>query len=234
VHLVSNLDARDRLLLMGEEAWRIHVIGSPELDTIRHADLPDLAAARARYGIPWDTWCLCVWHPDTVLAPADQRSQARAVVDAMLKSALNWIVILPSSDPGSEIIRDEYRRLANKRRFKVLPTMRQEYYFTALDHAGCIMGNSSSGIREAPALGTPTCNVGTREVGRSTNRYTVHVEATKDEILSGIARARARRPPVVEEFGDGGACVRFDALIRRESFWTTPLDKRAPAEDVAA
>lgn len=234
LHLVSNDDARVRLLQMGEDDWRIHVIGCPRIDVIKHAPRPGIEAVRARYSLPWERWGICIWHPDTILDDTEQRRQARAVADALLDSALNWIVCEPNSDRGSDIVRDEFRRLRNKKTVRVLPTLRDEFFLAALDHADCIIGNSSTGIREAPSLGTPTLNIGGRETFRSHNPHIVHVDAKRDEILTGIARARCRRPPIVEEFGDGRACWRFSELLARESFWTTPLDKRAGRVEVAA
>ena len=82
---------------------------------------------------------------------------------SLYKSKLNFIIILPNNDLGNEIILDELLKYKTYKRFKIFPSIRFEHYLTFLKNCKFIIGNSSSGIIEAPYYGTKTINVGKRQ-----------------------------------------------------------------------
>jgi UDP-N-acetylglucosamine 2-epimerase (hydrolysing) len=135
------------------------------------------------------------------------------------------VVIDPNNDEGCERIRHQLDRLTGPR-FVRLPSMRFEFYVTLMRHADVLLGNSSSGVREAPVLGTPSVNVGTRQRRRSTAVSVRHVPAEKTAVLAAIARARVLgRHPSDTGFGEPGASRRIVALLEGEEIWRTSLYK---------
>jgi UDP-N-acetylglucosamine 2-epimerase (hydrolysing) len=224
VHLVANESARERLLQLGEEPERIFVVGSPEVDVLTSPDAPTLDMVRARYDICFPTFGVLALHPVTTELEHTTRHAAE-VVDAVLADGGNWVVIDPNNDEGCERIRHQLDRLTGPR-FVRLPSMRFEFYVTLMRHADVLLGNSSSGVREAPVLGTPSVNVGTRQRRRSTAVSVRHVPAEKTAVLAAIARARVLgRHPSDTGFGEPGASRRIVALLEGEEIWRTSLYK---------
>jgi UDP-N-acetylglucosamine 2-epimerase (hydrolysing) len=225
VHLVANETARERLMQMGEDDERIFVVGSPEIDILTSPDLPDMATVRERYGIPFDRHGVLLLHP--VTTELDRiGAQAAAVVDAVLAGDRNWVIIDPNNDEGCAAVRHELDRLAGPR-FVRLPSMRFEYFVSLMRHADVMVGNSSAGVREAPVLGTPSVNVGTRQRDRSHADSVLHVPAVQEAVADAVERAVALpRRPAFREFGMPGARDRIVALLEGEDMWKLPLYKR--------
>ncbi len=224
VHLVANDDARARLLQLGEEAARIFVVGSPEVDVLTSGQAPTPELVRERYDIGFQSYGVLVLHAVTTEREHTAR-HAAAVVDAVLADGGNWVIIDPNNDEGCADIRHELDRLTGDR-FVRLPSMRFEYYVTLMRHADVLLGNSSAGVREAPVLGTPSVNVGSRQRRRSTADSVAHVPPERDAILAAIERARLLgRHPSHTGFGEPGASHRIVALLEGDEIWATSLDK---------
>ena len=83
-----------------------------------------------------------------------------------MRSKLNYVLIYPNNDHGSEIILKEISKYKSYKRFRIFPSIRFEYYLTLLKNCSFIIGNSSSGIIEAPYYGVSTINVGDRQKNR--------------------------------------------------------------------
>jgi UDP-N-acetylglucosamine 2-epimerase (hydrolysing) len=165
-HFVSSADAANRVMALGEPKESIHVIGSPELDFHSQPSGVDIAAVKARYGIPFDDFGICVFHP--VTSEADTMgAQARALFGALEASGRNFVVIAPNNDPGSDAIFRAIEALP-KARFRLIPSMRFSHFSELMKNAAVMVGNSSAGVREAPFLGLPSLDIGTRQTNRAT------------------------------------------------------------------
>ncbi len=228
LHFVSNDDAKKRLVQLGEVADSIHVIGSPDLDIMRSARLPSLAAAKKHYEIPFDNYALLVFHPVTT-QPQQLEQQTQELVAAARESGHNFIAIYPNSDTGSHTILKAYEaKLARQPWAQVYPSIRFEFMLVLLKHAQFVLGNSSMGIHEAPFYGVPTVNVGSRQDGRSHNPHILHVEPARSAILPAIARAKRLKATLkpIREFGDGDSHQRFYRVLKTESLWQSSMQKR--------
>ncbi|GLW91949.1 UDP-N-acetylglucosamine 2-epimerase [Actinokineospora globicatena] len=225
VHLVANDQARARLEQMGEEAHRVFVVGSPEIDILTSPDLPALDEVRARYDIPFDRYGVLVVHPVTTEPGANARLAA-SVVDAVLASAANWVIIDPNNDEGCADIRLQLDRCVGDR-FARLPSMRFEHFVTLMRNARVVLGNSSSGVREAPVVGTRSVNVGTRQRGRTEAEGVVNVAPDAAEIRAAVdAVCGQPRLPGFHEFGAPGARGRIIELFEGDALWEPSLYKR--------
>ncbi len=224
-HFVSNDDARRRLLQLGEEPESVFVIGSPDLDIMGSKDLPSLAATKAHYDIPFESYAILAFHPVTT-SLTSLRADVEALVAAAQESGRRFVAIYPNSDQGTEIIFETYEeRLAGEDWVRLFPSIRFEYFLTLLRHADFVLGNSSMGIREAPFYGVPTVNVGDRQKGRSANPHILHVPPQRTAILGAIAKADALRLEPRHEFGDGDSHLRFRDVLGGDAIWQTSLQK---------
>lgn len=227
IHFVCTEEAKKRLIQLGEEESRIHVIGSPDIDIMLSDKLPSLQQALARYEIDFDDYGILMYHPVTTEYEVVGQ-KIKTVVDAVIESGRNYIVVYPNNDLGSEIILNEYKRFLEIPRFKVFPSLRFEYFLTLLKHAKCIIGNSSAGIRESGVYGVPAIDIGTRQSGRystATIRNLQHVEEERGQILHALGETE-HYLWTSSTFGDGSSTERFVEIVSSPEFWDTKIQKQ--------
>jgi UDP-N-acetylglucosamine 2-epimerase (hydrolysing) len=183
-----------------------------------------LAEVRERYAIPFEDYGIAVFHPVTSEADA-MGAQAEALFGALDASGRSFVLIAPNNDPGSEAIFAAIGRLPPER-FRVLPSMRFSHFSELMKNAACMVGNSSSGVREAPFLGIPSLDIGTRQTNRAQAPSLSHAAAgDRAAIAAFLAAEWGRSYPRHTAFGEGRAADRFVAVLKDEAFWEAPLQK---------
>lgn len=229
LHLVCNEEARERLIQMGEEEQRIYVLGSPDVDLMYSEQLPDLNSAKKKYEIPFTQYGILMYHPVTT-EYEKLAHHIQEVVDAVILSEKNYIVIYPNNDLGTELILNEYRRFLeddNQKRFRLFPSIRFEYFLTLLKNADFVIGNSSAGIRETCVYGIPTIDIGSRQTGRfslDVSGNIQHTEENKDLIIKAIEQCHLFKKSS-SYFGDGHSAERFLEVLRGD-VWNFPIQKK--------
>lgn len=224
IHFVSNGEAKNRLIQMGENTDSVFVIGSPDIDIMLSDKLPTLNAVKKRYDIPFDEYGIFIYHPVTTEI-LELEKQIDAIVDAILLMEIHFIIIHPNNDEGTDVIYKRIKRLDGLSYFKIFPSLRFEYFLTLLKNAKVIIGNSSAGIREAPVYGIPTINIGTRQDHRISLPSIVNVEPNATKILSTLPHIQKRFPPLYP-FGDGKSAEKFMAIISNGNVWKIPCQKQ--------
>lgn len=223
-HFVSSEAARRRVMALGEPEAAIHVIGSPELDFHARPSGVTLAEVRARYGIGFAEYGIVTFHPVTS-EQASMGAQAQALFDALSASGRQFVVIAPNNDPGSEAIFRVIDGLPQAQ-FRVLPSMRFAHFSELMKHAACLVGNSSAGVREAPFLGIPSLDVGTRQRNRAQTDTVSSCAADDSAAIADFLRDHwGRRHARHDGFGEGCAADRFVQALADPGFWTQPLQK---------
>jgi UDP-N-acetylglucosamine 2-epimerase (hydrolysing) len=224
IHFVANEEAAQRLRQMGEERSSIFIIGSPDTDIMFSPSLPDLQEVRRRYEIPFEHYGIVLYHPVTT-EHARARHNARELVDALLSTNLNFVVIHPNNDHGSETILEELARLRDTPRFRFIPSMRFEYFLVLMKNAKVMVGNSSAGVREAPAYAVPAVNIGTRQSRRFRCDSILDVDDSRD----AIAHALANLPTGLtsnQHFGRGNCAEGFLQALQSPEIWSLPTQKQ--------
>lgn len=224
IHFVSNNEAKNRLIQLGEKEKSIFVIGSPDIDLMNSSLLPKIEDVKERYGIDYDEYSVFLFHPVTTEL-SDLRSQIKIVVNELIKSNKNYIVIYPNNDSGTDLIINEYDKLKSNNRFKIYPSMRFEYFLTLLKHAEFIVGNSSAGVREAPHFGIPTINIGTRQNNRVNCESVVNIDIEQSLICDAINNIQNISCSPLSLFGDGNSDKLFYSILRSPDFWVTDKQK---------
>ena len=225
VHFVANDLAKDRLLQLGEVDHTVHVIGSPDIDVMNSDSLPTVEEARQRYEFPFADYGILMFHSVTTECK-DLRRQIRVVVDDVIASGCNYLVVYPNNDPGTEIILDEYSKLRGHERFRLYPSLRFEHFLTLLKHAQFIIGNSSAGVREAPHFGVPAINLGSRQNNRVKSDAVLEVKNIESGRVAQAIAAVADMPRNPRElFGDGNSAERFHDIVTEEKFWAAKTQK---------
>lgn len=229
LHLVCNEGAKTRLEQMGEQPDRIFVMGSPDIDIMMSDMLPSFEEALCRYSIPFREYAILMYHPVTTEA-ALLSKHAKQVVDAVISSGQNYVVIYPNNDLGSEQIISAYQRFkepATAKRFRVFPSIRFEYFLTLLKNARFMIGNSSAGVRETCVYGVPAIDIGTRQSNRYDAGVMKNIQHTAEErtaIEAAIANVNDYRYRA-SYYGDGKSVERFMEILR-SNIWDTPLQKQ--------
>lgn len=223
-HLVSSNDARARVMRLGEAGDTVHVIGSPELDIHGAESGLTLRDVQDRYDIASDDYGICVFHP--VTSEEDTMGQqARDLFGALERSGKYFVVILPNNDPGSDQITAVIDGLS-KDRFRVLPSMRFLYFSELLKNAALMVGNSSAGVREAPFLGVPSLDIGTRQTNRAMAASVFKAAASDSAAIETVLRDTwGTRFDPDQGFGGGGTAQKFVDVLNRDEFWTGSLQK---------
>lgn len=223
-HFVSSDRARQRVLKLGEAEADVFAIGSPELDIHKAPSGVTLQAVKDYYAIPLDDYGIVVFHP--VTSERDSiGQQAEALFGELSASGRNFVVISPNNDPGSDQIFKVINALPTGR-FRHIPSLRFAYFSELMRNASAIIGNSSMGVREAPFLGIPSLNIGTRQNNRSDAPSVEHCRGLdRDSIRAFLHDRWGQRQALDTAFGQGNAAARFVEILQIPDFWVRPLQK---------
>ena len=224
-HLVANELAQNRLLQMGEREESVFVIGSPDLDIMFSDKLESLEFVKSYYEIPFEEFGILMFHP--VTTEVDQmENYAQNLAKAVVGSDENYIVIAPNNDLGSEAIFDAYNILAEQPNIRMFPSLRFEYFLVLLKHTQFLLGNSSTGIREAPYYGVPSINIGTRQQNRSLHAEIINCDYTAMAISTAIKKAlKMGRYEVDSRFGSGKSDEQFLEILSNPRLWESSKQK---------
>lgn len=231
MHFVANGEAKRRLIQMGEEEKTIFAIGSPDMDVMSSKDLPTIEKTRSRYGINFNSYSILLIHPVTSELKA-LRYNTNILVNAICKSELNYIIIYPNNDPGTDVILDILReRTKNNSKIRFFPSIRFEHFLTLIRNANFIIGNSSAGVREAPFYGIPSIDVGTRQNNRVKSKDVAsvfHCDYKEEKISKLINRFGSKRIRFSKNkhFGIGSSAGKFLTVLKKEYFWDIKTQKQ--------
>jgi UDP-hydrolysing UDP-N-acetyl-D-glucosamine 2-epimerase len=216
LHLVSNDRSAQNVRQLGEPADRVQVVGSPGIDLIRHTSIISRDAFFKALGLsPAPLNLLVTFHPVTLAS--DTMAQFDQVLTALGEFKDAAILITGSNaDPEGRQIDARAGTFAAEFPNRVFfPSLGAERYFSALAHMDVVIGNSSSGLTEAPSFGIPTVNIGERQTGRLKAESVFDTPPEAIAIRDAINRAQARgRSETINPYGDGHSSERIVAALR--------------------
>ena len=223
-HFVSSEDAKARVLSLGEAPERVFNIGSPELDTHAQPSGVSIEEVKARYAIPFDDYGIVIFHP--VTSEVDSMgAQAASLFGCLLQSGKHFVVIAPNNDPGTDDIFAVIEALP-KDRFRLIPSMRFNYFSELMKNAAVMVGNSSAGVREAPFLGLPSLDVGSRQNNRAQADSIFGCSAfDQEKIQLFLANQWHHRYKVDASFGNGMASDQFIQVLNIDKYWEINIQK---------
>lgn len=218
LHFAATEKSARRIRLMGEEAWRIMMVGGPGLDEIRTLPVKAKKDIGKEYGLSAnEPWTLISHHP-TSLDSVDYRDQIRPLLKTIMQLPGEKIITYPNTDMGGDVFIEEinvYRDSPQVHIFKSIPRLD---YLNIFKHASVLLGNSSMGIIDASFLKIPTVNIGNRQAGRERGRNVV--DSGYDETSIRRAIARVTSPAVRQKiahssspYGDGHAAEKIVRFI---------------------
>jgi UDP-hydrolysing UDP-N-acetyl-D-glucosamine 2-epimerase len=216
IHFPASRDAAERIIKLGEPSETVFRVGCPRIDLVaeilnRDGDGVDDKIFDLGVGVPLNlsqAFVIVSQHPVTTEYGEGER-QITATLSAVRKCGLAAIVLWPNADAGSEDIARGIRKwrergLAdNMHFFKNLPI---DAYVRLMSRTACLVGNSSSGIREGAFIGTPVANIGTRQTARERGTNVIDVGHDEDAIADAIIVQKKHGRRAMEDiYGDGTA-----------------------------
>lgn len=221
VHFPALGEHANRIRRMGEEDWRIHVVGALALDSLREFEPEDATSLGKFLGLDFLRPPVVVaFHPETLstMSPGEQIHELCAALNGL---DANILIIGPNADVGHRTFSATFREFAaNRSNVRIVTSLSQTRFWSCLSHCRVMVGNSSAGILEAASLGAAVINVGRRQAGRTRPDNVVDVPTERTAIAAAIRRTfdtefRARLRNAVNPYGDGHASRRIvDALKR--------------------
>jgi UDP-hydrolysing UDP-N-acetyl-D-glucosamine 2-epimerase len=234
IHFPASRGAADRIIRLGERPEDVHCVGCPRIDLVAeilgaHAAAADGELLRQGVGEQLDlskTFLLVSQHPVTTEYGVGE-TQIAETLAAIRDVGLPAIVLWPNADAGSEDIARGMRKLReqglahNMRFYKNLPI---DTYVGLMARTACLVGNSSSGIREGAYIGTPVVNVGTRQAGRERGHNVIDAPHQRAAIAAAIRGQVAHgRYDVDPIYGDGQSGARIAEILATTS---VPIQKQ--------
>jgi GDP/UDP-N,N'-diacetylbacillosamine 2-epimerase (hydrolysing) len=217
LHFAANQDAAERLIKLGEEKWRVHNVGAPQLD-----DMHMVKSNTSK--VESESYYLCVYHPVT----EEYGQITKHIHDlcyAMGKETKKRIWILPNNDAGSSLVRLEI--LESMSGDEVHNNLSREKYLKLLKQCHCIVGNSSSGIIEAPFYQVPAINIGNRQNGREQANNVINSDNSTNSIIESLRNVQNMDRKIIKSiYGDGRSSKRIIELLRKTNNKSQLLNKR--------
>lgn len=230
LHLPATPLSERRLKAMGEAPWRIRRVGAPGLDSILGKSATRRRDILRRYGLS-ETEPFVILAQHAVPHQSDQAAaQVRETLKALRQTGLPVIATASNTDRGGAAILRELKRAAAAGRLRLVPSLPHADYLALLHHAAALVGNSSSGIIEAPAFGTPAVDIGIRQAGRERSAHVISAPHRAEAIAAAVRRAasepfRRQVARIPSPYGDGKTTPKVVRLLASLPLNDRLLDK---------
>ena len=228
IHFTSNNDATKRLEKMGEISRNIFTVGNPSLDTIKSIKIISKKKLEKEF-------CIDLKKPLLLLVQHTVTTEINKIdkyfletINAINETKYQCIIILGNSDAGSQKIKKIIKN-SNILNYENLPFKK---YISLLNYSSVIIGNSSSGIMEAPFLQVPSINVGTRQEGRSNTTSIINVKYNKVEIKKAIEKAIGDKKFLKsikkqkKQHGNGNSSKKIIQILEKLNLEKIPIQKK--------
>jgi GDP/UDP-N,N'-diacetylbacillosamine 2-epimerase (hydrolysing) len=191
LHFVATETFADRVREI-THSEQVHTVGALSLDNLKQLELPSWDQVKTTFDLPVDTFALCTFHPETV-AHNQNVTYAEEAAKALdnLADEICIIITMPNADTNGTLFREAFQDLkaANPTRIFLIESFGRLNYFTAMQQARFLIGNTSSGIVEAASFQKYVVNVGNRQKGRPQSDNILNTEFDAQAIVSAATQA---------------------------------------------
>lgn len=221
LHFAATDKSRLRIIQMGEDPRRVFCVGAPGLDAARRLARLSSQELERRIGVPLRRpLVVLVQHPVTTRAD-EAAGEIRETLEALAAAGHQTICLYPNSDAGGRRMIGVIESFRDQPWLRIVPNLEHTAYLSLLATADVLVGNTSSGIIEAPFFHLPVVNIGERQAGRERGDNVLDVPPRRDEIGRAVAQAigdtafRRRAHQSTSPYGDGRAAERVVETLRR-------------------
>jgi len=232
IHFEATQQCAERLIKMGEEKWRVHMIGSPAVDAILSQKLPSNKTLTQRYNLDLSKPTLLVVQNPVTTEVSKAGEQMKETMRALVKLKLQSIVVYPNADAGARRMIEVIKKYKKYPFIKVYENLPHEDYLSLLKMASVLLGNSTSALIEAPSFHLPAVNIGSRQEGRERSTNVIDVGYDRNKIAAAVKKAlygkkfRAEVKRCKNVYGDGKASQRIVKVLSKIEITPKLLQKR--------
>ncbi|XP_009586326.1 PREDICTED: bifunctional UDP-N-acetylglucosamine 2-epimerase/N-acetylmannosamine kinase isoform X2 [Fulmarus glacialis] len=230
-HVCCTRSAEQHLIAMCEDHDRILLAGCPSYDKLLSAKNKDYMSIIHMWlgeDVKTRDYIVALQHPVTTDIKHSIK-MFELTLDALISFNKRTLVLFPNVDAGSkEMVRVMRKKgIEHHPNFRAVKHVPFDQFIQLVAHAGCMIGNSSCGVREVGAFGTPVINLGTRQTGRETGENVLHVRDadTQDKILHALQLQFGKQYPCSKIYGDGNAVPRILKFLKSIDL-KEPLQKK--------
>lgn len=224
LHFVAADEFRKRVIQLGEVPERVWTVGATGLDNIAHLPRLDRAELQAKLGIELRTPAFLVTHHPVTLEAGNPGIAIRTLLKVLDSFDGTIIITGVNADPGNSAMRCEIEKFASVRQGRALAvdSLGTQLYLSALAVVDAVVGNSSSGLIEAPSLGTPTVNIGDRQRGRPCAPSVINCSENHDAIHRAVEIALSEEHRAIARecstpYGQPGAGQKIAEIVSTHS-----------------
>ena len=232
IHFPATNTSAQRIMRMGEDEWRVHVVGSPALDGILNEAFSPSEALIKQLGLDLSQQLiLLVQHP--VTTQVEQAAEQMAeTLEAIVEMGYPTVLIYPNSDAGGRRMIEVIKQYESYSFIKTFVNLPRRDYLGIMKMASVIVGNSSSAVIDAPSFGLPAVNIGIRQEGRERGRNVIDVGHNKQEVIDAVEEALTNKEFLKEvrrcenPYGDGKASQRITEILNTMEITPQLLQKK--------
>ena len=227
IHFPASLNAKKNIIKMGEHSKKVYLVGCPSLDLIKRDNLnidKKFKKKYSTYGVGELTidfnkpYIVILQHPVTT-EYKQIKTNINQTIHAALKVQQQVVWLWPNVDAGSDMLSKSIRIVREKKKPKNIRWQKNynpEDYLKLIFNASCLVGNSSSAIREGAFLGIPAVNIGNRQHNREHGKNIIHVDYNSKSILKAINQQVKKKKYLKNKiFGDGKAGERIAKILSK-------------------
>ena len=232
IHFPATKDAASRIKRMGEDSWRINIVGAPALDTILNEKLPTRGELLSDLGMNIkDKFILVLQHPvsDEVMNAGNQMKET---IEAVKKFDMPAVFIYPHADAGGRRIIDEIQKEKNNPLFKIFPSFEYKKFLALEREASVWVGNSSAALIESSSFKTPVVNVGNRQIGRERGHNVLDADYDRNKIYKAIHKSLNDKKylnklkKIKNPWGDGRTGIKIAKILEKIELSPKILNKQ--------
>lgn len=232
IHFPATEESAERVRKMGEETWRIHIVGAPGLDTILNMRLIPKEQLIEKFSLKNSEPLLLAVQHSVTIQPESAANEMKITLEALDELKIQTILIYPNSDAGGRSMIEVIKKYENKPFIYIFKSLPHIEFISLMKMADVLVGNSSSGIIEAPSFHLPAVNIGIRQEGRQRSCNIIDVIHDKTQIINAIKVAlydktfKNKVNKCINPYGDGKAGFRIASILAELEIDRRCLQKR--------
>lgn len=220
IHLTSNRQSAERVMKMGEEPWRVHVVGSPVLDLISEGRFTPAEEIKEKFQLDLESPIILLLQHSVTWQVEEAEKQIRHTLRALDMFQLQTIAVYPCADPGYEKIVGALHEYERRPYFQLYRNIEFQDFWGLMNVATVFVGNSSAGVMETPSFKLPCINIGIRQKGRLRSVNVMDVGHDSSRIARAMKKIlfdksfRETLQMCRSPYGDGNASEKIVSILK--------------------
>lgn len=220
LHFTVTEPYRKRVIQLGEEPARVFNVGALGIENILHTRFLNEDIIKSDVGVPPDMpYAVVTFHPVTLERSMAEEQAQELCASMEMNGDYFYLITKANADAGGNAVNEVWKKYADRHvHVRLVSSLGTKRYLSALKHAAFVLGNSSSGIMEAPSLGVPVINVGDRQKGRIMANAIINCPVERDAVTEAIKKTVSMNRMPSHIYGDGNTSIKIIRIMKRFLF----------------